>query len=116
MTHCHIPYLSEDERLFLNSTATCSQARRMSNAEQNRASIEENRRQHHQSMSSGHHSFSSFFWKRRGSSTSSISFNGSVDYSIENNEPSPKAKELEMLIFEQPQRTLRLSLTPRCAA
>ncbi|EIE75334.1 hypothetical protein RO3G_00038 [Rhizopus delemar RA 99-880] len=86
MTHCHIPYLSEDERLFLNSTATCSQARRMSNAEQNRASIEENRRQHHQ------------------------------NYSIENNEPSPKAKELEMLIFEQPQRTLRLSLTPRCAA
>jgi hypothetical protein len=110
MTEYHIPYLSEDEKLFLNTTATYSQARRTSSIEQSRASFEENPRMHR--YTSGH-SLSSFFWRRRGSSTSSFS---SVDYSMETEcISSPKAKELETLIFYQPQRTVRLSLTPRCA-
>ncbi|ORE11992.1 hypothetical protein BCV72DRAFT_196341 [Rhizopus microsporus var. microsporus] len=79
MTDCHIPYLSDDEKVFLNTTATYSQARRMSSQEQNRPSIEDN---HHHRRHQVH---------------------------------SPKAKELEILIFDQPQRTVRLSLTPRCA-
>ncbi|CAO3668256.1 unnamed protein product [Rhizopus stolonifer] len=111
MTQCHVPYLSEDEKVFLNTAATCSQARRMSNTE-NRPSIEENKKC--QTMSS--HSLH-FFWKRRGSAQSSA---GSVDCLMETEEApqqsSAKAKELEMLIFDQPQRTVRLSLTPRCAA
>ncbi|EIE81362.1 hypothetical protein RO3G_06067 [Rhizopus delemar RA 99-880] len=36
MTEYHIPYLSEDEKLFLNTTATYSQARRTSSIEQTR--------------------------------------------------------------------------------
>lgn len=114
MTDCHIPYLSEDEKLFLNTAATYSQARRMSSQEQSRPSIEDNHHhRRHQVVSS--HSLS-FLWKRRGSSASSSthSSSGSIDYSLEP-EHSAKAKELEILIFDQPQRTVRLSLTPRCA-
>ncbi|KAI9470096.1 MAG: hypothetical protein EXX96DRAFT_588767 [Benjaminiella poitrasii] len=123
----HIPYLSEDEKIFLNTTATYSQARRMSSSlESNsgchsgRPSIEHNNRRHQVvSVSS-----LSFLWKRRGSSASSLTTSsaGSLDLNPsmaveEDNTPrrSPKAKELESLIFEQPQRTVRLSLTPHCA-
>lgn len=119
----HIPYLSEDEKLFLNTTAVYSQKRRMSSAETIRPSIEDNtqqynsnRRQQVKSMSS-----LSFLWKRRGSSASSLSTTSFDRLSIDTDSTqlsspkSPKARELESLIFEQPQRTVRLSLTPRCA-
>lgn len=136
----HIPYLSEDEKIFLNTAATYSQARRMSNTIDNtvRPSIEENTTHHRHSNNHPHRrqqvvsvSSLSFLWKRRGSSASSLtlsSSNGSMDYcedygaaeegnrSSELHSPkSPKGRELESLIFDQPQRTVRLSLTPRCA-
>jgi hypothetical protein len=126
----HIPYLSEDEKIFLNTTATYSQVRRMSNAMEPmsaRPSMEDNSHQRnnrrHQVVSV---SSLSFLWKRRGSSSSAVSSSaGSVDccvspsHSMDEEHPyppqSPKARELESLIFEQPQRTVRLSITPRCA-
>lgn len=127
----HIPYLSEDEKIFLNTTATYSQVRRMSNTMEPmsaRPSMEDNSHQRncrrHQVVSV---SSLSFLWKRRGSSSSSLvsSSAGSVDFptspshSMDEEHPcppqSPKARELESLIFEQPQRTVRLSITPRCA-
>ncbi|KAI9276137.1 hypothetical protein BY458DRAFT_506479 [Sporodiniella umbellata] len=112
MALSHIPYLSEDEKIFLNITATCSQARRTSSVEQTRSSMESSKR-----CPSMQSHTRSFFWKRRTSSQSSL---GSLDCAMESEEnirrPSPKAKTLEMLIFGQPQRTVRLSLTPRCAA
>jgi hypothetical protein len=127
----HIPFLSEDEKLFLNTTATFSQARRMSNTLDSchsvRPSLEDNQRQknRHQIVSSTN-SLSTFLWKRRGSSTSSLaSSSSSLDLISEHKTDqqvvtpttpkSPKARELESLIFDQPQRTVRLSLTPRCA-
>lgn len=126
----HIPHLSQDEQIFLNTTATFSQFRRMSNH-----SMETNSRP---SMESNHHSnnkrhqvvsvssLSSFLFKRRRSSTSSLNSTSSSSMNSvlcpsslsEDDYPkpqSPKARELESLIFEQPQRTIRLSLTPRCA-
>lgn len=118
----HIPYLSEDEKLFLNTTAVYSQKRRMSSAETIRppSTIEDNmysRRHQVKSMSS-----LSFLWKRRGSASSSLSTSSLDRLSIDTDSTqsstspkSPKARELESLIFEQPQRTVRLSLTPRCA-
>ncbi|CAO3647109.1 unnamed protein product [Mucor fragilis] len=132
----HIPYLSQDEQIFLNTTATFSQYRRMSNqslldtsnSSHYRPSLESNHHSHskrHQIVSVS--SLSSFLFKRRGSSTSSLasSSSSSMDFSStcpsslaedEYSPPqSPKARELESLIFEQPQRTVRLSLTPRCA-
>ncbi|CAO3684259.1 unnamed protein product [Rhizopus stolonifer] len=119
MTEHHIPFLSEDEQLFLNTTASYSQARRMSNLENSRQSVDDSNygiRRHH--GTSGH--TLSFFWKRRDSSSSSFTqFSaGSVDCTMQTEyfpRTSPKAKELETLIFAQPQRTVRLSLTPRCA-
>lgn len=140
----HIPYLSEDEKIFLNTAATYSQARRMSNTIDNnttttvRPSIEENTTHHRHSNNHPHRrqqvvsvSSLSFLWKRRGSSASSLtlsSSNGSMDYEYYNGSAeernrsselpspkSPKGRELESLIFDQPQRTVRLSLTPRCA-
>ncbi|KAF1800231.1 hypothetical protein V8B55DRAFT_1440666 [Mucor lusitanicus] len=137
MTHqkeVHIPYLSQDEQIFLNTTATFSQYRRMSNqslvdtSSHHRPSLESNHHSHnkrHQVVSVS--SLSSFLFKRRGSSTSSLasSTSSSMDFSstcpstLAEDEyyppQSPKARELESLIFEQPQRTVRLSLTPRCA-
>lgn len=114
----HIPFLSEDEKLFLNTTATCSQARRMSNTLDHsvRPSIENNHHRRNQVVST-------FLFKRRGSSTSSLTSSSSVDlqlisetdYPTTTTPKSPKARELESLIFSQPQRTVRLSLTPRCA-
>lgn len=129
----HIPYLSQDEQIFLNTTATFSQFRRMSSQSLMDTSIS-----HRPSLESNHYinskrhqvvsvsSLSSFLFKRRGSSTSSLasSSSSSMDFSTcppslaedEYSPPqSPKARELESLIFEQPQRTVRLSLTPRCA-
>ncbi|KAG2193524.1 hypothetical protein INT46_008317 [Mucor plumbeus] len=133
----HIPFLSEDEKVFLNTTATFSQVRRMSHSiEQQtsssvRPSIEENnthRQRRNQVVSV---SSLALLWKRRDSSTSTCSSSttataGSVDQNsnmtsqfVEDDycqhESSPKARELESLIFEQPQRTVRLSLTPGCA-
>lgn len=137
MTHdIHIPYLSEDEKIFLNTTATYSQARRMSSntmdsgIHSNRPSIEDNHsNNHHRRYQVVSVSSLSFLWKRRGSSTSSLTLSsstGSIDFCNieEESQPhhhqeqqpqSPKARELESLIFDQPQRTVRLSLTPRCA-
>jgi hypothetical protein len=132
----HIPYLSEDEKIFLNTSATYSQVRRMStnsvSPTDNRPSMEDNHHHHHHN-SRRHQVVSvsslAFLWKRRGSSTSTLttsSSTGSIDfstmqpqqeedYSQQNQPQSPKARELESLIFTQPQRTVRLSLTPRCA-
>ncbi|KAI8097918.1 uncharacterized protein B0P05DRAFT_522604 [Gilbertella persicaria] len=119
MDQVHIPILSEDEKIFLNTTATFSQARRMSNTIDHsaRPSLEDNishRNRRHQVASSV--PSLSFLWKRRGSSVSAhtTSSAGSVEYRIEESQ-SPKARELESLIFDQPQRTVRMSLTPRCA-
>ncbi|KAI8645253.1 hypothetical protein BD408DRAFT_412049 [Parasitella parasitica] len=142
-TSTHIPFLSEDEKVFLNTTATYSQVRRMSHnsVEQHtstgssaasfRPCMEENsyRQRRNQVVSA---SSLSLLWKRRDSSTSTCSSTtaGSIvdqsqnmtsqlveaDYCNQETSPkSPKAKELESLIFEQPQRTVRLSLTPGCA-
>ncbi|KAI7905580.1 uncharacterized protein BX663DRAFT_500217 [Cokeromyces recurvatus] len=124
----HIPYLSEDEKIFLNTAATFSQARRMSTTLVDNQhsltrppSIENSNNRRHQVVSV---SSLSFLWKRRGSSSSSVtttSSAGSFDHTMSVEEDyliqqqSPKAKELESLIFEQPQRTVRLSLTPHCA-
>ncbi|KAI7892767.1 uncharacterized protein EV154DRAFT_504023 [Mucor mucedo] len=115
----HIPYLSQEEKLFLNTTATYSKARRMSH------SIDEDHHHHHQQQQQQQRrqvvsvSSLAFLWKRRGSSSSSLlssSSSRSMDFSSQfDEEESPKAKELESLIFDQPQRTVRLSLTPRCA-
>ncbi|KAI9350446.1 hypothetical protein BD770DRAFT_394520 [Pilaira anomala] len=116
----HVPYLSEEEQRFLNTTASYSKARRMSCSDNSRPShLEENQTQllmnrRHQVVSV---SSLAFLWKRRGSSSSSlVSSNSSrsMDLNTEDEE-SPKARELELLIFDQPQRTVRLSLTPRCA-
>lgn len=108
----HIPYLSQEEKLFLNTTATYSKARRMSHSIDEQQQQQQERRQ--VSVSS-----LAFLWKRRGSSSSSLlssSSSRSIDFSSQfDEEESPKAKELESLIFDQPQRTVRLSLTPRCA-
>ncbi|KAK4513190.1 uncharacterized protein ATC70_012985 [Mucor velutinosus] len=133
----HIPFLSQDEQIFLNTTATFSQYRRMSNqslvdpsssSSHHRPSLESNRLSHnkrHQVVSVS--SLSSFLFKRRGSSTSSLASSSSSSMDLSSTCPSslaeddyfppqsPKARELESLIFEQPQRTVRLSLTPRCA-
>lgn len=102
----YVPYLSQEEKLFLNTTATYSKARRQH--------IEVVDRRQVTSVSS-----LAFLWKRRGSSSSSLlssSSSRSIDLSSQfEEEESPKAKELESLIFDQPQRTVRLSLTPRCA-
>ncbi|KAI8645254.1 hypothetical protein BD408DRAFT_412050 [Parasitella parasitica] len=121
----HIPYLSQEEQIFLNTTATFSQYRRMSNLSLERPSMESshhNSIKRHQVVSVS--SLSSFLFKRRSSSTSSLVSSSSsttmdfvpcqsdYEYSVDQ---SPKARELESLIFEQPQRTVRLSLTPRCA-
>ncbi|CAO3614292.1 unnamed protein product [Mucor hiemalis] len=135
----HIPYLSEDEKIFLNTAATYSQARRMSNTiDAVRPSIEDNTHQQRPHSNNHHHrrqqvvsvSSLSFLWKRRGSSASSLTLSsstGSMDYcqneeygleegrSDPQSSKSPKGRELESLIFDQPQRTVRLSLTPRCA-
>ncbi|KAG2236748.1 hypothetical protein BDF21DRAFT_429913 [Thamnidium elegans] len=123
----HVPYLSEEEQLFLNTTATYSKARRMSSSTENtsRPVTEDNlntlNNRRHQVVSV---SSLSFLWKRRGSSSSSLvssSSSRSIDIAHQLEEDpqedpqSPKAKELELLIFDQPQRTVRLSLTPRCA-
>ncbi|KAL9556994.1 hypothetical protein MBANPS3_001595 [Mucor bainieri] len=120
----HIPYLSQEEQIFLNTTATFSQYRRMSNQSLADSS---NSSHHRPSLESNHHSHSKRHQVRRGSSTSSLasSASSSMDFSSacpsslnedEYSPPqSPKARELESLIFEQPQRTVRLSLTPRCA-
>lgn len=108
----HIPYLSQEEKLFLNTTATYSKARRMSHSIDMEDNLH-NRRHQVVSVSS-----LAFLWKRRGSSSSSLlssSSTRSIDFSSHFDEESPKAKELESLIFDQPQRTVRLSLTPRCA-
>lgn len=127
----HIPFLSEDEKLFLNTTATFSQARRMSNTLDNcnsvRPSLDNNQTQQQQRRNQvvSANSLSTFLFKRRGSSTSSLTSSSSLDLTEHavpdqqvNHFPtpkSPKARELESLIFDQPQRTVRLSLTPRCA-
>lgn len=138
----HIPYLSEDEKVFLNTTATYSQVRRMSTntiSDSHRPSMEENTVQNrrHQVVSVASLAFLWGGGKRRGSSSSTLttsSSNGSIDLSINTaaanatmmveeqqdmmhpqHPKSPKARELESLIFTQPQRTVRLSLTPRCA-
>ncbi|GAA5811011.1 hypothetical protein MFLAVUS_004440 [Mucor flavus] len=124
----HVPYLSEEEQLFLNTTASYSKARRMSSStteHTNRPMIEDNlhslNNRRHQVVSV---SSLSFLWKRRASSSSSLissSSTRSIDTAHQLEEDphedpqSPKAKELELLIFDQPQRTVRLSLTPRCA-
>ncbi|KAI9265397.1 hypothetical protein EDC94DRAFT_604774 [Helicostylum pulchrum] len=126
----HVPYLSEEEQLFLNTTASYSKARRMSSStnteHMNRPMIEDNlhmlNNRRHQVVSV---SSLSFLWKRRGSSSSSLISSSStrsidtVNHQLEEDSQedpqSPKAKELELLIFDQPQRTVRLSLTPRCA-
>ncbi|KAL9556993.1 hypothetical protein MBANPS3_001594 [Mucor bainieri] len=123
----HIPFLSEDEKVFLNTTATFSQRHRRNQV----VSVP--------SLTS--------LWKRRDSSTSTCSSSSSSSSShstmaagsvigmdhnpnmtphhyameMEQDYPesccpkSPKARALESLIFEQPQRTVRLSLTPGCA-
>ncbi|KAG2212644.1 hypothetical protein INT47_000621 [Mucor saturninus] len=112
----HIPYLSQEEKLFLNTTATYSKARRMSHSIDEDHHQQQQQQQRRQVVSV---SSLAFLWKRRGSSSSSLlssSSSRSMDFSSQfDEEESPKAKELESLIFDQPQRTVRLSLTPRCA-
>ncbi|KAI8884771.1 hypothetical protein K501DRAFT_332451 [Backusella circina FSU 941] len=107
MTDCYIPFLSEEERIYLNTTASYSQARRMSNISS--STLERN------STESNHSNYRnnsiSSLWKRRASSESYESYTSEDKYQY----PSAKAKELDSLIFDQPQRTMRLSLTPRCA-
>ncbi|KAI8352133.1 hypothetical protein EDC96DRAFT_447671 [Choanephora cucurbitarum] len=87
-TQVHIPFLSQDERICLNTAATYSQARRRSShlleQDSSRQSIEDKQR-------------------------------SPTDYTCLDECQSPKAKELESLIFDQPQRTVRMSLTPRYA-
>ncbi|KAL7320794.1 hypothetical protein PS15m_000649 [Mucor circinelloides] len=141
----HIPFLSEDEKIFLNTTATFSQARRTSHSTEQcnsvRPSMEDNTNAHQRYRRNQAVSVSSLalLWKRRDSSTSTCSSSSSSNNSaagsvvtIDHNPSmtshysmdedyqeacpkSPKARELESLIFEQPQRTVRLSLTPGCA-
>ncbi|KAK4513191.1 uncharacterized protein ATC70_012986 [Mucor velutinosus] len=149
----HIPFLSEDEKVFLNTTATFSQVRRMSHSAEQcnsvRPSMEDNTHTHHQQRHRRNQVVSvsslALLWKRRDSSTSTCSSSssssstghtmaaGSVASMDQNSNmtshyiaeeedypeaccpKSPKARALESLIFEQPQRTVRLSLTPGCA-
>ncbi|KAI9255996.1 hypothetical protein BY458DRAFT_519794 [Sporodiniella umbellata] len=119
MAEHHIPLLSADEQLFLNTTASYSRARRMSHFDPSRPSVDDSSYggRRHQSTPGN---TMSFLWKRRDSSLSFAHPSmGSDDYSIQedviSSPTSPKAKKLENLIFEQPRRTLRLSLTPGCA-
>lgn len=124
-TAIHIPFLSDDEKLFLNTTAIFSQKRRMSSIEPLRSNTEDNTQQYNTNNNRRHHvksmSSLSFLWKRRDSSSSSLSSASFDRLSVDteamhpSSPKSPKARELESLIFEQPQRTVRLSLTPRCA-
>lgn len=106
MTDCYIPFLSEEEKIYLNTTASYSQARRTSSVSNplERNSIESNQSSHRQNSISS-------LWKRRASSESYESYTSEDKFYY----PSAKAKELDCLIFDQPQRTMRLSLTPRCA-
>ncbi|OBZ82940.1 hypothetical protein A0J61_09011 [Choanephora cucurbitarum] len=114
-TQVHIPFLSQDERICLNTAATYSQARRRSShllEQESSRQIEDKQRSRHQ------HPPLSFLWKRRGSSVSASttsSAGSAADYTCLDECQSPKAKELESLIFDQPQRTVRMSLTPRYA-
>ncbi|CAO3647105.1 unnamed protein product [Mucor fragilis] len=149
----HIPFLSEDEKVFLNTTATFSQVRRMSHSTEQcnsvRPSMEDNTIHSHQQRHRRNQVVSvsslALLWKRRDSSTSTCSSSSSSSssstgqtmaagsvvgmdqgmtshYTMEGEDypeaccpKSPKGRALESLIFEQPQRTVRLSLTPGCA-
>ncbi|GAN01437.1 hypothetical protein MAM1_0007d00870 [Mucor ambiguus] len=148
----HIPFLSEDEKVFLNTTATFSQVRRMSHSTEQcnsvRPSMEDNNvhtHQRHRRKQVVSVPSLALLWKRRDSSTSTCSSSSSSStshttaagsvvstdqnpsmtshyYAVEAEDypetccpKSPKARALESLIFEQPQRTVRLSLTPGCA-
>jgi hypothetical protein len=119
MSDVHIPFLSEDEKLFLNTAATYSQVRRMSSTSTNsNASSSTTSERGSMEDMIGHRrpsSSLSFLFKRRGSSASSAS--SAIDPVTDEDyfTQSAKARELELLIFDQPQRTVRLSLTPRCA-
>ncbi|KAI8992342.1 hypothetical protein BDB01DRAFT_778082 [Pilobolus umbonatus] len=119
MPDCHIPFLSEEEQLLINSTAIKSKERRYSTASviprmspQTQVDKTNHRRNQITSVST-----LSFLWKKRRGSSSTVSSNESMEEEVEDKTryKSAKARELEFLIFEQPHRTLRLSLTPQCA-